>query len=157
MPSLYRSKKVNGRHIAEHRLVMESVLRRRLERFEFVHHRNHNRLDNRLENLELMSPQEHSQHHNQKYPIVKHCVVCGAEFTPHETKRSRQQICGNPECKTAIMRDHCHNKRLTDDDLAAIRARRGQGERLRNIAMDFDITETTVSMISLRRSPYDVR
>jgi hypothetical protein len=48
---LYRT--IQGRHIAEHRLVMEIFLGRTLTKEENVHHINGNKLDNRLENLEL--------------------------------------------------------------------------------------------------------
>ena len=53
------------RQLAEHRVLMEQHLGRRLSPREVVHHRNGDMLDNRIENLEVLDVAEHNRlHHN---------------------------------------------------------------------------------------------
>jgi hypothetical protein len=53
----YKLQWVDGRQVREHRLVAEKMLARKLLKGEVVHHKNHDRLDNRPANLEILKSQ----------------------------------------------------------------------------------------------------
>lgn len=70
-------------YVLEHRVVMENHLERLLNADEIVHHRNGNRRDNRLENLEVTTNSEHVRHHGLakgRMRVVLKCPACGSLF-----------------------------------------------------------------------------
>lgn len=54
-------------YIYEHRLVMERHLERFLDQSEKVHHKNEDKLDNRIENLEVLTHKDHLTGHLSEY------------------------------------------------------------------------------------------
>lgn len=59
----YKRIYINKKHVTLHRYLMELHLGRKLERSEHIHHINGNKLDNRIENLVIISQSEHSRLH----------------------------------------------------------------------------------------------
>ena len=88
----YKIIRINGKPVPEHRYIMEQYLGRKLERNEVVHHKNRNRQDNRISNLQVMTVTEHLKLHAKDkkrkpriWPIYPNL---NAELARRDIKRS---------------------------------------------------------------------
>jgi hypothetical protein len=73
------------RRVRHHRFVMECHLGRKLHPSEDVHHINGDRLDNRIENLQVLSHSEHCRLHGPDRPSPK-----GRKLNLSDAERQRR-------------------------------------------------------------------
>ncbi len=96
----------------EHDLVWERAYGHIPAGFE-IHHINHDKLDNRIQNLELLDPLTHKRHHSgcerREGMWWKPCRKCGT--VKPVTEYYAQQIWISPWCKTCQIENAVSNKR----------------------------------------------
>lgn len=94
-------------YVQEHRLVMEENIGRHLGKEERIHHKNGDKLDNRIGNLELCSNQsEHMKHHRsfgkigreawEKMCVAGECEICEKSFIKNSPAA---KFCHTCRCK----------------------------------------------------------
>lgn len=91
----YCSITINKHRYLVHRLVASAFIQplKNGDRKLQVHHKDENKANNCVGNLEVITAHEHQHYHKQKYSLTKKCIVCGKEFTPKKTKRKRAKTC----------------------------------------------------------------
>lgn len=79
----------NTGYVLEHRWIVEQNIGRYLEPWEDVHHKNGNKLDNRLENLQLMTHGEHMRLEMTVDMSNRKCSLCNSRETYINTLTNR--------------------------------------------------------------------
>lgn len=81
-------KATKNHYVLMHRAIMENYLGRILEDNEVVHHKDHNKKNNSIDNLELLTITTHNELHSKERgrKILKlKCPWCGKEFVRYKS------------------------------------------------------------------------
>jgi DNA invertase Pin-like site-specific DNA recombinase len=122
--SSYKAIKVNGKKMDEHRYIMEQYLGRPLLRDEVVHHKDGDKTNNDIENLELMSLSERSRQHQL------------GSIKSEETKQKLSEISTGHKAP---------NRKFNDDQVEQIKELHNSGISNRKIAKMFGVSHQTIN------------
>jgi len=98
-------------YVLHHRVVMENHMKRLLNTDEVIHHKNGDKKDNRIENLQVMTVSEHSKRHSSvgRAMLKLRCPWCGLTFVrekrqTHIAKGGRYTCC-SASCRGKLSRN----------------------------------------------------
>ena len=105
------------------RYLMEQHLDRKLTNEEEVHHKDHNKMNDVIENLEVKNKTIHRREHNIKPIIIEHCYICGSDIIVDSKKRANHYRSKNKNPDKWFCSKHCsgifgqkeqQNRKLSD-------------------------------------------
>ena len=96
------------RSVAEHRVIVEQSLGRALLHGEVVHHKDHNKSNNDISNLQVMSPSAHVVLHRKEKAIAQGQPICEACDSSYVYVKLGGEVvcrkCGNVGAKPKVKR-----------------------------------------------------
>jgi hypothetical protein len=93
-----------------HRVLMENKLGRILDGDEVVHHKDENKSNDSIDNLELLLRADHARHHRPPAPLsIVHCSQCGDEIKlkPHQLRQRTgrtTKMCCSRSCSVKLQK-----------------------------------------------------
>ncbi len=118
-PENYPGRLYRGKYVYEHQLVWWQNTGELIPKDSVIHHKNENKHDNRIENLEIQTRAIHTSEHHEPAEVEQlTCEWCNVEFT--RTKRiikgSKKQgnihiFCG-PSCQMKYQWEHSYEDML---------------------------------------------
>lgn len=122
----YKAIKINGIKYDEHRYIMEQFLGRKLHRYEVVHHKDGNKLNNDLDNLVLMTLSDHAREHQIGKTV---------------SEETKQRI------SNALKGRKSPSRKLDDCQVEQVRKLHNEGISNRQIAKIFSVGRQTINDI----------
>ena len=112
----YVRARIGGKTVLYHRYLMEQRLGRVLSKAEIVHHKNGDKKDNNISNLEIKNQPDHARDHAlerlKKEWIELECSFCGNMFVA-EGRRVRYKI------KKGQIKHYCSRRCVGKSSMAA--------------------------------------